>query len=330
MTEAILETKLPGLELHARGKVRDIYKVPPLAKSSESGRMMPGAALTNETGSGRLLFVATDRISAFDVVLPTGIPQKGAVLTQISNFWFEHLRGVVPNHLVTVKPTEMPPRVRDIARGLGGRAMLVERAQVVPIECVVRAYLASSVEKQYKEKGEIQGVKLPAGIQLGGKFPEPIFTPTTKEAAGHDVPLTQAETEAKVGKEMAAKLKEFSLKVFKAAAAHCEKRGLILCDTKFEFGKLQNGELALVDEVLTPDSSRFFKAAEHKPGTTPISWDKQIVRDYLNGLKNWDKKPPGPELPPEIVKETARRYREIFELVTGKPLEETIKEKMKA
>jgi phosphoribosylaminoimidazole-succinocarboxamide synthase len=319
MTEAILETKLPGLELHARGKVRDIYKVP-AAKGAPP----------------RLLFVATDRISAFDVVLPTGIPQKGAVLTQISAFWFEQLASVVPNHLVTLRPSEMPATVKDLVRGLGGRAMLVERAQVVPIECVVRAYLASSVEKQYKETGAIQGIALPPGIPLGGRFPEPIFTPTTKEAAGHDVPLTPAELEAKVGKEMATKLKDLSLKVFKSAASHCEKRGLILCDTKFEFGKIVNardggeGALALVDEVLTPDSSRFFKASEHKPGTTPIAWDKQIVRDYLNGLKGWDKKPPGPPLPPEIVAETARRYREIFELVTGKSLDDTIKERQKA
>lgn len=313
MTEAILETKLPGLELHARGKVRDVYKVPAVAGAPP-----------------RLLFVATDRLSAFDVVMPDGIPQKGAVLNQISAFWFEKLRPVARNHLVTVSPLEMPPAVRDLARGLGGRAMLVERATVVPIECVVRAYLASSVEKAYRETGQIQGIALPRGIPLGGKLPEPIFTPTTKEAAGHDVPLTPAELEVKIGKELAKELREIALDVFRTAAAHCEKRGLLLCDTKFEIGRLATGELALIDEALTPDSSRFFKASEHVPGRTPISWDKQIVRDYLNSLEGWDKKPPGPRLPAEIVQETARRYREIFELVTGKGLEETIRERQRA
>jgi phosphoribosylaminoimidazole-succinocarboxamide synthase len=305
-----LETKLPGLELLKRGKVRDIYDVP----SSLSGK------------GPRLLLVATDRLSAFDVVMPQGIPQKGAVLAQISAFWFGKLAGVVPNHLVTVKPSEMPPVVRDVARGLGGRAMLVERAQVVPIECVVRGYLASSVEKAYKETGEIQGIKLPAGIPLGGKLPEPIFTPTTKAEAGHDVPLTFAETEKAVGKDLAKRLRDLTLAVFRAATAHCEKKGLLLADTKLEFGTLASGELALVDEVLTPDSSRFFKAAEHQPGRTPIAWDKQVVRDYLNSLKGWDKKPPGPALPPEIIEETARRYREVYEIVTGKTLADTVKE----
>lgn len=313
MTEAILETTLPGLELHARGKVRDIYKVPAV------GGAPP-----------RLLFVATDRLSAFDVVMPDGIPQKGAVLNQISAFWFETLRPVIPHHMVTVRPREMPPVVKDLARGLGGRAMLVERATVVPIECVVRGYLASSVQKAYEATGEIQGIKLPKGIRLGGKLPEPIFTPTTKEAAGHDVPLTPAELEAKVGKDMAQTLRKIALDVFRAASTHCESRGLLLCDTKFEIGRLASGELALVDEVLTPDSSRFFKAAEHQPGKPPVSWDKQIVRDYLNALEGWDKKPPGPKLPPEIIQETARRYREIFEVVTGKRLDETIRERQKA
>jgi phosphoribosylaminoimidazole-succinocarboxamide synthase len=300
----ILETRLPGLQLLKRGKVRDVYEVPP----------------------AKLLLVATDRISAFDVVLPAGIPQKGAVLTQISAFWFQKLAGVVPSHFVTVKPREMPDRVGDVARGLGGRAMLVQRAQVVPIECVVRGYLASSVEKLYRETGAIQGVKLPKGIPLGGKFPEPIFTPTTKAEAGHDVPLTWSECEEHVGKETAAKLRAIALRVFAAASAHCESRGLLLADTKFELGTLPSGELALCDEALTPDSSRFFKKAEHKPGTTPVAWDKQVVRDYLNSLKDWDKKAPGPPLPKEIVEETARRYREVYEILSGRTLVETLKE----
>jgi phosphoribosylaminoimidazole-succinocarboxamide synthase len=300
----ILETKLPGLALMKRGKVRDVYEVP----------------------GGKILLVATDRISAFDVVLPAGIPQKGAVLTQISAFWFQKLAGVVPTHFVTVKPSEMPENVRDLARGLGGRAMLVERAKVVPVECVVRGYLASSVEKQYRETGAIQGVKLPAGIPLGGKFPEPIFTPTTKAEAGHDVPLTFAECEAHVGKATAAQLRDVALKIFRAATLHCEKKGLLLADTKFELGTLATGELALVDEVLTPDSSRFFKKAEHAPGTTPVAYDKQLVRDYLNSLEDWNKQPPGPPLPKEIVEETAKRYREVFEILSGRTLVETLKE----
>jgi phosphoribosylaminoimidazole-succinocarboxamide synthase len=300
----ILETKLPGLVLMKRGKVRDVYEVP----------------------GGKVLLVATDRISAFDVVLPAGIPQKGAVLTQISAFWFQKLASVVPTHFVTVKPREMPEPVRDVARGLGGRAMLVERAQVVPVECVVRGYLAASVEKAYKETGAIQGVKLPAGIPLGGKLPEPIFTPTTKAEAGHDVPLTFAECEAHVGADTARRLRDRALEIFRAASEHCEKKGLLLADTKFEFGTLASGELALVDEALTPDSSRFFKKAEHQPGTTPVAWDKQLVRDYLNSLEGWNKQPPGPPLPTEIVAETAKRYREVYEILSGRTLAETLKE----
>jgi phosphoribosylaminoimidazole-succinocarboxamide synthase len=304
----ILETKLPGLPLLRRGKVRDVYEVPP----------------------GRLLLIATDRISAFDVVLPAGIPQKGAVLTQTAAFWFQKLAPVVDSHFVTVKPREMPDQVAPLARGLGGRAMLVERAKVVPIECVVRGYLASSVEKQYRETGAIQGVKLPPNIPLGGKLPEPIFTPTTKAEAGHDVPLTFAELEAQVGKPRAANLRDLALKIFRAATNHCEKQGLLLADTKFEFGEIPGDggelELVLVDEALTPDSSRFFKKAEHEPGKTPVAWDKQVVRDYLSSLKEWDKKPPGPPLPKEIVEETARRYREVFEILSGRTLADTIKE----
>ncbi len=300
----ILETRLPGLALLKRGKVRDVYEVPP----------------------ARLLLVATDRISAFDVVLPAGIPQKGTVLTQISAFWFQKLAGVVPSHFVTVKPGAMPEKVAALARGLGGRAMLVERARVVPIECVVRGYLASSVEKAYRETGAIQGVSLPPGIPLGGKLPQPIFTPTTKAESGHDQPLTFAECEALVGKEQAGRIRDLALRIFAAASLHCEKKGLLLADTKFEFGELATGELALVDEALTPDSSRFFKAAEHVPGKTPVAWDKQLVRDYLNSLAGWDKKPPGPPLPKEIVDETARRYREVYEIVSGRALPETLRE----
>jgi phosphoribosylaminoimidazole-succinocarboxamide synthase len=304
MTEPILTTMLEGLELLRRGKVRDVYRA----------------------AKGRLLLVATDRISAFDVVLPTAVPQKGAVLCQISAFWFERLAPIVPTHLVSVRASTTPEPLRDTMRALGGRASLVEEAKVVPIECVVRGYLAGSVEKAYQQTGEIQGVKLPPGIAIGGKLPAPIFTPTTKEEAGHDIPLTFEETEKKVGPELAARLRDLSLKIFDEASRHCATLGLILCDTKFEFGHLASGELALVDEALTPDSSRFFKAKDHVPGRTPIAWDKQVVRDYLNSLKNWDKKPPGPELPAEIVAETSRRYREVFEIIAGRSLDLAIEE----
>ena len=315
MTEAtaVRETHLPGLELVARGKVRDVYAVPP-----------GGAA------GPRLLLVATDRISAFDVVLPTAVPRKGVFLNQLSAFWFEKLQAVADNHLVTVRPAEMPSKVKDLARGLGGRAALVERAQVVPVECVVRGYLASSVEKAYRATGEIQGVKLPKGIPLGGKLPEPIFTPTTKEKSGHDVPLTYAELEAKVGKPLAAELKATSLAVFRAASAHCESVGVLLADTKLELGHVATGELAIVDELLTPDSSRFFKAKEHEPGKPPVAWDKQLVRDYLLSLPDWNKQPPGPPLPDEIVVETARRYREVLEILAGRSLDEILREQREA
>jgi phosphoribosylaminoimidazole-succinocarboxamide synthase len=297
----ILETQLKGLKLLKRGKVRDVYEVSP----------------------SRLLLVATDRISAFDVVLPAAIPQKGAVLTQISAFWFEKLG--VESHFVAVSPRDMPAEIRETVRGLSGRAMLVERARVYPVECVVRGYLASSVEKTYRETGAIQGVALPPGIPLGGKFPKPIFTPTTKAEAGHDQPLTFAECEALLGKDVAAKLRDLSLSIFQKATEHCESRGLLLADTKFEIGTLASGAVALVDEVLTPDSSRFFKKEGHVPGTTPVAFDKQVVRDYLNSLP-WEKKAPGPPLPADIIAETARRYREVYEIVSGRSLDETIRE----
>lgn len=304
MAGELTTTALEGLKLVHRGKVRDVY----------------------DAGPGKLLLVATDRISAFDVVLPNGVQDKGAVLCQISAAWFELLRPLVKTHLVTVRAREMPEPLRAIARSLGGRAMLVERAKVVPIECVVRGWLAGSVEKAYKETGEIQGVKLPAGIELGGRFPEPIFTPTTKEAAGHDVPLTFAELEQKVGKDVAAKLRDTALALFKAASAHADAKGLILCDTKLELGYLKSGELALVDECFTPDSSRYFKAKDHVPGRQPYAFDKQVVRDWLNQQKGWNKQAPGPVLPDEIVRETSRRYREVFEVIAGRSLDDAVKD----
>lgn len=301
----ISDTALPGLERIYRGKVRDVYAV----------------------DDEHLLFVATDRISAFDRILSTPIPQKGAVLNQISAFWFRQLAGVLPNHMVTERARDVPPKLAPIVRDLGGRAMLVRRAKVVPIECVVRGYLAGSVEKAYQKDGAIQGVTLPPGIPIGGKLPAPIFTPTTKSAEGHDQPLTWDELVARIGEAEAKELRFKSLALFQAASERCAARGLLLCDTKFELGRTAQGELLLVDEALTPDSSRFFKASEHVPGKRPVPWDKQLVRDYLNTL------PPGsmeaaeaPGLPPEVVKATVQRYRDVFQLITGRTLDDAVAE----
>lgn len=303
--DAITETSLPGLERIHRGKVRDVYAV----------------------DDDHLLFVATDRLSAFDRILSSPIPGKGAVLTQTSAFWFRALAGVVPNHMVTERARDMPPPLAAIARGLGGRAMLVRRARVAPIECVVRGYLAGSVEKAYARDGAIQGVALPAGIPIGGRFPAPIFTPTTKAAAGHDLPLTWDELCAQQGEALARELRDRSLALFEAASARCEEKGLLLCDTKFELGHLPDGRLVLVDEALTPDSSRFFKASEHRPGERPVPWDKQLVRDYLQTL------PPGameapvaPGLPDAIVRATAGRYDEVYRLLSGRALDDAVAE----
>lgn len=304
MTDAITTTDLAGLERLHQGKVRDVYRV----------------------DDEHLLFVATDRISAFDRILGSGIPGKGVVLTQASNFWFQTLAEVVPNHLVAWKAADMPAAVADHARAMAGRAVLVRRAEVVPVECIVRGYLAGSVAKAYARDGAIQGVALPPGIELGGQLPQPIFTPTTKAAAGHDQPLTHAQLADHVGAEQAAELETLALTVFTAASAHCAERGLLLCDTKFEFGRLPDGRLVLADEALTPDSSRFFKASEHVPGRQPVPWDKQLVRDYLQSQPGLVEGDAAPVLPAEIVAETARRYREVFETLSGRSLDATVAE----
>jgi len=300
----LLETELSGLERLHRGKVRDVYAV----------------------DDAHLLFVATDRISAFDRVLGSGIPGKGAVLTQTSVFWFRELEGTVPTHLAASRAADMPDVAAEAARALAGRSMLVKRAEVVPVECIVRGYLAGSVAKAYARDGAIQGVELPAGIPLGGQLPEPIFTPTTKAQEGHDEPITYAQLEGSVGAELARELRDLSLEIFRLGSARCAERGLILCDTKFEFGRLPDGTLALVDEVLTPDSSRFFKAAEHEPGRQPVPWDKQLVRDYLKAQPGLVEGKAAPVLPDEIVTETAARYRDVYELLSGRPLAEAIAE----
>lgn len=287
MEKAIYSTDLP-LPLFKRGKVRDIYEL-------------------NE----HLLIVATDRLSAFDVVLPTPIPYKGKVLTALSLFWFDFLKDIIPNHIRSLPlPAELP---REI---LQGRYIIGVKAQPVPIECVVRGYLFGSAWKEYQEKGEVSGIKLPPNLRLAEKLPSPIFTPATKEESGHDVNISLKEMEDIVGKEVTAFLLEKSLAIYEKAAAYAESKGIIIADSKFELG-WHEGEIILIDEVLTPDSSRFWDAQFYKPGENQPSFDKQFVRDYLESL-HWDKTPPAPPLPPAIVEETSKRYLEAYRRLTGR------------
>ena len=282
-------------ELHARGKVRDIY----------------------QAGDG-LMMVASDRISAFDVVLPTPIPGKGQVLTGLSLYWFERTGHLVPNHLVAVETDRFPEPFAGRPE-LAGRSMLVRRADVVPVECVARGYITGSGWKDYQRTGSVCGVALPAGLVESDRLPEPIFTPTTKAETGHDMPLTLEQTAEAVGRGLAERLKELTLSLYEFAAAHALERGIILADTKFEFG-FADGELLLIDEVLTPDSSRFWPADRYEPGRGQPSFDKQFVRDWLDE-SGWDHEPPAPELPADVVEQTAKRYREAYELITGDPFD---------
>jgi phosphoribosylaminoimidazole-succinocarboxamide synthase len=282
--------------LHARGKVRDVYAV-------------------DET---RLLLVATDRISAFDVVLPNPIPDKGRVLTALTLFWLERTRDVVGNHLITADRRDLPPAFRD-EPALAGRAMLVRRADVIPVECVARGYLTGSGLKQYRAEGHVCGVPLPAGLDEASRLPEPIFTPTTKAAEGHDEPLTFEETVELIGRGLAERLRELTLRLYERGAEVALERGIIVADTKFEFG-FAGGELILIDEVLTPDSSRFWPADGYEPGRAQPSFDKQLVRDWLDA-SGWDHEPPPPELPAEVVGKTAVRYQEAYERITGERFE---------
>jgi phosphoribosylaminoimidazole-succinocarboxamide synthase len=286
--KSVIETKVEGLKLRWRGKVRDVYDM-------------------GET----LLIVATDRISAFDVVLPTPIPDKGKLLTQISAWWFRALDKVVPNHLISTDVKDFPIEARRrSAKELEGRSMLVKSAKRVDIECVVRGYIAGSGWKEYQKTGELWGRKLPKGLQEAERLPQPIFTPTTKAETGHDEPMTPEQVEQAVGAELAKELEKKSLALFEAASKQVAKCGLLLADTKFEFGH-HDGKLILIDEALTPDSSRYWDGATYKPGKTPDNFDKQFVRDYLESLK-WDKRPPAPTLPAEVVRKTAERYAEVL------------------
>jgi phosphoribosylaminoimidazole-succinocarboxamide synthase len=292
----LIVTEFEDLQLFARGKVRDLYSVGDL-----------------------LLMVATDRISAFDYVLPTGIPGKGRVLTQISLFWFDYLSDLVPNHLVTADAAKYPAELKLYQEELRDRSMLVNRARMFPAECVVRGYLSGSGWKDYKQSGQISGISLPAGLRESERLPEPIFTPATKSMSGeHDENISFDQMVARVGGNHAEELRRLSLAIYAKASAHAHERGLILADTKFEFGLTAKG-IVLADEVLTPDSSRFWPSEGYRPGTAQPSFDKQFVRDYLEAV-GWNKQPPAPELPENVVRKTQEKYEQALELLTGPAL----------
>jgi len=290
----VRETKLAGISPAARGKVRDIYDA-----------------------GDKLLIVATDRLSAFDVILPTPIPDKGRVLTQLSLFWFDLLRDVIPNHVLSA--TDFPAPFDAFREELAGRSMLVWKTVPLPIECVVRGYVSGSGWKDYQKTGEICGIALPPGLRESDRLPEPIFTPATKAATGHDENISFERAASLIGTERARQVREVSLQIYRRAAAYAEPREILLADTKFEFGLLKD-ELIWIDEALTPDSSRFWPAAQYKPGGPQPSFDKQFVRDYLEGIR-WPKTPPGPELPPEVVSATRGKYREAYRILTGRDLD---------
>lgn len=292
--EVLLETKLP-LPLLGRGKVRDIYDLGDV-----------------------LLFIASDRISAFDCILGSGIPCKGRILTQMSLFWFDFLQEVAPSHLLTADITQYPKRLARHRKMLEGRSMLVKKAQMIQVECVARGYLAGSGWKEYREKGSVCGIPLPTGLRDGDALPEPIFTPATKAQSGHDMNISFQYVAKKLGVDLAGQLRNLTLELYSRAAKYALQRGIIVADTKFEFGFV-NGRLVLADEVLTPDSSRYWPADTYRPGGPQYSFDKQYVRDYLETL-NWDKRPPAPSLPPEVVSKTSEKYLEAFTRLTGRVL----------
>jgi phosphoribosylaminoimidazole-succinocarboxamide synthase len=290
------ESNLPGVKLVSRGKVRDLYELP----------------------GDRLLIVATDRLSAFDVVMEQGIPDKGRVLTQLSCFWFEFLRGLVPNHFLTADLAQYPPPLQAFADQLAGRSMLVRKAKPFPVECVVRGYLAGSGWKDYCATGSVCGLKLPAGLTESARLAEPVFTPATKARTGHDENISLQETAARVGSRTAEQLREYSFTIYTKARDYAESRGIIIADTKFEFG-MNEGQIILIDEVLTPDSSRFWPKEGYQPGKPQPSFDKQFVRDYLESVR-WNKQAPPPPLPRAVVEVTAEKYKQAYGLLTGQAL----------
>jgi phosphoribosylaminoimidazole-succinocarboxamide synthase len=289
---SVFETDLPGIKLVARGKVRDIYDL-----------------------GDSLLLVASDRLSAFDYVLPTPIPDKGKVLNQTADFWFQRTAELIPNHVITTDASEFPAALQPHTAVLAGRSTLAKKLEMLPIECVARGYLAGSGWKEYQEQGTVCGIELPPGLRESDKLPEPIFTPATKAETGHDENIPFERAAEIVGQEMAERVRDLTLRIYDQAADYARGRGIIIADTKFEFGMLGD-ELLLADEVLTPDSSRFWPADEYEPGKGQPSFDKQYVRDYLISI-GWDKQPPVPELPDEIVQGTRKRYLEAYETLTG-------------
>ena len=291
----ILETHLPGLEPYTRGKVRDVYQV-----------------------ADRLLIVATDRISAFDYILPTGIPDKGRVLTQLSIFWFDFLREMTPTHFLTARVEDYPEPLRRHAHQLEGRSMLVKRARMVDIECVARGYLSGSGWKEYQQHGTVCGIALPPGLRECDRLAEPIFTPATKAQTGHDENISFETMVGLIGAPLAARLRDLTLEIYTRAARYAETKGILIADTKFEFGFV-GSELVLGDEVLTPDSSRFWPAESYQPGGPQFSFDKQFVRDYLESIA-WNKQPPAPPLPAEVAARTSEKYRQVYSVLTGRPL----------
>jgi len=297
LDRVLLQTDFADLELHASGKVRDIYRV------------------DNE----RLLMVATDRISAFDYVLASGIPNKGRVLNQLSLFWFDFLKEIVENHLITADVKKYPPHLQRHAEQLEGRSMLVVHADMVAIECVVRDYIAGSAWREYKAKGSVCGIKLAAGLRESDKLPEPIFTPAIKAPSGHDENISFREMITRAGPQISEELRDLSLRIYRAAAQHAAKRGMLIADTKLEFGRTGAG-LVLADEVLTPDSSRFWSAETYRPGIAQESFDKQYVRDYLESIP-WNKQPPAPALPAEVAGRTSEKYMEAYRRLTGHELQ---------
>ena len=294
MSPVVLRTECPQLQLRSRGKVRDIYQT-----------------------DTELLIVATDRISAFDVVLPNGIPDKGGVLTAVSEFWFAHTAHIVRNHLISTSVEDFPTDAVEYRSQLEGRTMLVRKAERIDIECVVRGYLSGSAWREYREHGTVRGDPMPSGLRESEKLPTPIFTPATKADSGHDENISVTTMKSLVGQDLTTQLEETSIAIYRAGEAYAAERGIILADTKFEFGTV-DGELILIDELLTPDSSRFWPADEYEPGRGQRSFDKQFVRDYLETL-DWDKRPPGPNLTEEVIQGTSARYREAYEKLVGRP-----------
>jgi phosphoribosylaminoimidazole-succinocarboxamide synthase len=300
MMKPLLSFELPGVTLFKEGKVRNVYDL-----------------------GDKLLFVASDRISAFDVIMANGIPNKGRVLNMISAFWFDFTKDIMKNHMITVDIDQIISQEKDLEpykEMLSGRSMLVKKAQPVPVECIVRGYISGSGWKDYQKEGKVSGVELPEGLKLSGKLPKIIFTPSTKAESGHDINISQDEMNEEVGEELFKFLKEKSIAIYKKASEYALEKGIIIADTKFEFGKIGE-EIVLMDEALTPDSSRFWPVDDYEPGRPQKSFDKQFVRDYLETL-DWDKTPPGPELPETIVQKTQEKYLQAYKILTGKELQD--------